>query len=97
MSAEQTRKTINQLDKEIAALAKKSAEYEKKEAVAQSSAARVAKSIPKNASLSTRIRSGMICPISERMSFESVISAPNEEISRESGDCPRSLSVTFFF
>jgi sugar-specific transcriptional regulator TrmB len=53
MSAEQTRKTINQLDKEIAALTAKSAEYAKKEAAAQSSAARVAKSIPKNASLST--------------------------------------------
>ena len=53
MSVEQTRKTINQLDKEIAALSKKSADYLKKESAAKSSAARVAKNVPKNASLTT--------------------------------------------
>ncbi|WP_051940247.1 toll/interleukin-1 receptor domain-containing protein [Stenoxybacter acetivorans] len=53
MSAEQTRKTINQLDKDIVLLEKKSADYSKKEAMARSSAARVAKGTPKNASLAT--------------------------------------------
>ena len=51
MSAEQTRKTLNQLDKEIVALEKKYADLSKKEATAHSSAARVADGIPKNASL----------------------------------------------
>jgi hypothetical protein len=53
MSAEQTRRTINQLDKEIAALSKKAADYEKNEAVARGNASRTAKSISKNASLTT--------------------------------------------
>ena len=53
MSAEQTRRTLNQLDKDIVALEKKSVEFAKKEAAARSSAARVAKVIPKNASLAT--------------------------------------------
>ena len=54
MSAEQTRKSITQLDKEITALGKKSAEYAKKESASKSSAARVTKSITKNTSLATR-------------------------------------------
>jgi hypothetical protein len=53
MSAEQTRRTLNQLDKDIVALEKKSVEFAKKEAAARSGAARVAKAIPKNASLAT--------------------------------------------
>lgn len=53
MSAEQTRRTLNQLDKDIVALEKKSAELAKKEAAARSSAARVAMGITKNASLAT--------------------------------------------
>lgn len=53
MSAEQTRKTLNQLDKDIVALEKKSVDFSKKEAAEQSSAARVVKSIPKNASVAT--------------------------------------------
>jgi len=53
MSAEQTRRMMNQLDKDIVSLAAKSADYAKKEAAARSSASRVAKSIPKNASLTT--------------------------------------------
>ena len=53
MSAEQMQKTLNQLDKDIVALEKKSVDFGKKEAAARSSAARIAKSIPKNASLAT--------------------------------------------
>ena len=53
MSAEQTRKTLNQLDNEIIVLEKKAADYAKKEAAARTNAARVAKSISKNASLAT--------------------------------------------
>lgn len=53
MSAEQTQKTLNQLDKDIVALEKKSVDFGKKEAAARSSAARIAKGIPKNASLAT--------------------------------------------
>lgn len=51
MSAEQTQKTLNQLDKDIVTLEKKSVDFSKKEAAARSSAARIAKGIPKNASL----------------------------------------------
>jgi hypothetical protein len=53
MSAEQTRRTLNQLDKDIVALEKKSADYAKKEAAARGNAARVSKSISKNTSPST--------------------------------------------
>lgn len=53
MSAEQTRKTLNLLEKDISELSKKSAEFSKKEAAARSSAVRVAKGIPKNASLAS--------------------------------------------
>jgi hypothetical protein len=52
MSAEQTRNTLNQLDKEIVALQKKSADLGKKEATERGNSARVAKSISKNASAS---------------------------------------------
>jgi hypothetical protein len=44
---------LNQIEKDIAILGKKSADYLKKDAAARSSAARVVKSIPKNASLTT--------------------------------------------
>ena len=53
MSAEQTCKSLNQIDKDIIALEKKSNDYAQKEATARSSAARVVKSVSKNASLST--------------------------------------------
>lgn len=53
MSVDQNRKTLNQLEKEIVELSKKSAEYSKKEAAAKSSASRVTKGIPKNASPAT--------------------------------------------
>lgn len=53
MSAEQTRKTLNQLEKDIVALEKKSVELAKKEAAARSSAAQIAKGIPKNVSFAT--------------------------------------------
>jgi hypothetical protein len=56
MSTEQTRRTLNHLDKDIAVLEKKSADYEKKIALAQNNANRVAKSISKNAT-STTIKS----------------------------------------
>jgi hypothetical protein len=53
MSADQTRKTLNKLEKDIVTLAKKSVDLSKKEAAARSSAARIEKSVPKNASLAT--------------------------------------------
>jgi len=53
VSAEQTRKAINQLEKEIIALEKKSVEFGKKEAAARSSAVRIAKGIAQNASPAT--------------------------------------------
>lgn len=53
MSADQTRRILNQLNNEIAALEKKSADFGKKEATARSNAARTMKSIPKNASATT--------------------------------------------
>lgn len=53
VSTEQTRKTLNQLDKDIVSLEKKSVEFSKKEAAARSNAARISKSITKNASLAT--------------------------------------------
>ena len=51
MSAEQTRKTLEQFDKDISTLSKKSADFGKKEADARSKAARV--SIPRSASAAT--------------------------------------------
>ncbi len=53
MSAEQTRKTLNQLEKDISELSMKSADFSKKEAAARSSAVRIANGISKNASLAT--------------------------------------------
>lgn len=53
MSADQTRRALNQLNNEIAALEKKSADFGKKEATARGNAARTMKSIPKNASATT--------------------------------------------
>jgi len=53
MSVEQTRKILNQLDKEISALEKKSADISKREAKARDNATRIAKSIPENASPAT--------------------------------------------
>lgn len=51
MSAEQTRKTLNQLEKDIIRLEKKSVELGKKEAAARNYAARISKGISKNTSL----------------------------------------------
>lgn len=53
MSVDQTRRTLNQLNNEIAALEKKSADLSKKEATARNNTARTMKSIPKNASATT--------------------------------------------
>lgn len=53
MSADQTRRALNQLNNEIAALEKKSADFGKKEATARGNAARTMKSISKNASATT--------------------------------------------
>lgn len=53
MSTDQTRRTLNQVNNEIATLEKKSADLAKKEATARSNAARTMKSIAKNASVST--------------------------------------------
>jgi hypothetical protein len=52
MSSEQTRRTLNQIDNEIASLEHKSADLGKKEANARSNAARTMKSISNNASAS---------------------------------------------
>ena len=52
MSSDQTRRTLNQIDKEIATLEYKSAELGKKEANARSNAAQTMKSISNNASAS---------------------------------------------
>jgi len=53
MSADQTRRALNQLNSEIAALEKKSADFGKKEASARGNAARTVKGISKNASAAT--------------------------------------------
>ena len=53
MSADQTRRALNQLNNEIAALEKKSAALGKKEATARGNAARTMKGISKNASAAT--------------------------------------------
>lgn len=53
MCADQTRRALNQLNNEIAALEKKSAALGKKEATARGNAARTMKSISKNASATT--------------------------------------------
>lgn len=53
MSADQTRRILNQLENEIAALTKKSAEFQKKEAVAMENAEKITKSINSGTSLST--------------------------------------------
>lgn len=50
MSLDSLRRTLEQIDREIASLEKKSADYGKKEATAKSNAARVEKSITKNCS-----------------------------------------------
>lgn len=61
MSAEMTRRSINQLNKDMASLEKKSAELYKKEANARSNAARILKNIPNNASAMTiKSRQGQI-------------------------------------
>jgi len=53
MSVEQTRRTLNQIDKDIAILEEKSVALGKREATARARAAQILKSIPKNASAST--------------------------------------------
>ncbi|MGI6154266.1 MAG: toll/interleukin-1 receptor domain-containing protein [Christensenellaceae bacterium] len=53
MSAEMTRRSLNQLDNDIAALEKKSAELGRKEAAARGNVSRTMKGIPKNASATT--------------------------------------------
>ena len=53
MGADQTRRALNQLNNEIAALEKRSADLGKKEATAHSNAARTVKGISKNASAAT--------------------------------------------
>ena len=53
MSTEQTRNSLNQIEKEIVDLEKKSADLAKKEASANGSAAHVAKSISKNTTAAT--------------------------------------------
>jgi len=52
MSVESTRQSLNLIDKELVSLENKSADFAKKEVTARGNAARTAKSIPKNASLS---------------------------------------------
>lgn len=74
MSADQTRRALNQLNNEIAALEKKSADLGKKEATARGNAARTTKSISKNASAAT-IRSK-----------QSQIDRYNSEATKAAGD-----------